>query len=114
MEIRGKRTFALASPGDGLNFSQFSFMHEHHRQVRVGEYVPTKHVELQPGDVLFVPSFTFHEVSSPAGEISIGINIFSNCEERDAVAYLRDVQLPACIIRAEATHEGGPRCKYAL
>jgi hypothetical protein len=110
LQIYGKKRFILAPPESFYAMHVFPRMHSCDRQSQIiweefdsvkqlkrkySEHLstPLLVVDLEPGDLLYLPSFWFHRVES-LSVVSISANVWSEGDEMIAVRELMDDALP--------------------
>lgn len=85
VQIYGKKKFLLYEPKYWVDLNLFSSLHPCHRQSQSESPIlgstPPFEVDLEPGDILYLPPFWFHHVIAGEKDISISINIWSDCIE---------------------------------
>jgi hypothetical protein len=103
VQIRGKKTFYLASPISRNILRQYPFIHPSHAQCQVrlnptlnaslSDEIDIFVAELEPGDVLYLPPMWFHEVIATSN-ISISVNGWTAFHDSKFVEELFSVPLP--------------------
>jgi len=77
-QVRGRKQFLLFPPNIFPSVKAFSSLHPSHRQSQEPKLESPMKVILKPGDVLYIPPFWFHHVTTL--EPSISVNIWTNSE----------------------------------
>eukprot|EP00054_Salpingoeca_dolichothecata_P005381 m.34405 g.34405 ORF g.34405 m.34405 type:complete len:289 (+) comp15466_c0_seq1:298-1164(+) len=116
--IDGEKQFVLFPPEEHRRMHLYPIPHVQTRQSQINvthdeqnqwlrdlseESPQAQVVRLQPGDVLFLPAYWFHQVT--AVSLSLSVNIFSYSREARAAVDLRAVQLPSILTASPANME---------
>eukprot|EP00051_Salpingoeca_urceolata_P012180 m.151137 g.151137 ORF g.151137 m.151137 type:complete len:483 (-) comp17400_c0_seq5:161-1609(-) len=103
-QLKGHKRFVLWPPTDWAALHVFPFLHPSHAQAQVNTSVPWLPfegpvkipkgivVDLNPGDLLYLPPLWFHEVESVG--LSLSVNAWTDTEQTTASAAMFDVGLP--------------------
>ncbi len=112
-QVVGYKRFILFPPEDTFNLYTFTHLHPSARQTQVDfnndtmwsrfpnfARVQAREVVLGPGDVLYIPPFTFHQVavvSAPGSDlreaVSVSVSVHTTCPEVDVRSNLIDLSL---------------------
>jgi len=95
VQLQGRKTFVVLPPSAESSLGLYPFLHPEYRRarnpIRDSESLNLKldllaslgaeFVTLEPGDILFIPAYFFHNVEAVGdGNLSISVNFWSNSE----------------------------------
>lgn len=85
VQIYGKKKFLLYEPKEWINLNLYSSLHPCHRQGQMDNPIlkelPPFEVDIEAGDILYLPPYWFHHVIADDKDISVSFNIWSDCIE---------------------------------